>query len=153
MNLDMRQLKKILNLMNDNDLAEVSVKNGEDEISLRKHEAVVASQPVERHIVQSVDVPLKADAPSEKTSASKEEETGNPIVSPMVGTFYRSPTPDASSFVNVGDSIEVGQTLCILEAMKLMNEFKSEVSGRISKILVKNGEAVEFGQPLFLVED
>ncbi len=139
MDVDMKQIKKFLKLMDDNQLVEISVKNGDDAISLRKHEVVAAPQ-------------APVIAPSDDNVGDAIPANCKEITSPMVGTFYRAPSPEAVIFVNVGDFISSGQVLCILEAMKLMNEFKSEVSGKIVKILVENGEAVEFGQPLFLVE-
>ena len=150
MNIDMDQIKKLLEVMDDNNLAEISLKNGEETLSLRKHEAQAVSSPM---VVAPSVVSSKDDASSSTENSHKVQKKGKEITSPMVGTFYRSSSPDADAFVNVGDTISVGSVLCILEAMKLMNEFKSEVSGKIIDILVQNGEAVEFGQPLFLVEE
>ena len=148
MDIDMKQIKKLLKLMDDNDLVEVSVKEGEQEIGLRKQELKGMSQMVAAPFAAPVAAGDDLGEPDEDALPSNCKE----IVSPMVGTFYRAAYPEASPFINVGDSIQEGQILCILEAMKLMNEFKSEVSGKIVKILLENGQSVEYGQALFVVE-
>ena len=147
MDLDMKQVKKLLKLMDDNSLAEISVKQGEDIITLRKQEVREVSPMVTRPLIAPVAV-AEASTDEDVLPANCKE-----ILSPMVGTFYRATSPEASSFINLGDTIQEGQVLCILEAMKLMNEFKSEFSGKIVKILVENGQVVEYGQPLFVVEN
>ena len=149
MDMDMKQIKKLLKLMDDNDLAEISVKQGDHEITLRKQEL--------KGLAQMVAAPLAAPAEAGSDSEESDEDAlpsnCKEITSPMVGTFYRATSPEASAFVSVGDSIKEGQVLCILEAMKLMNEFKSEISGKVVKILVENGQSVEYGQALFVVEN
>ncbi len=136
------KLEKIIALLKEHDLAEIEVQVGEELIRVRAKESggVVISQP-------------SAVVSSESAGTTDAQVSGNlvEVTAPMVGTFYRAPAPDAEPFVKEGDKVEVGQVLCIIEAMKLMNEIKSEVSGVVEKILVENGQPVEYGQVLFLI--
>jgi acetyl-CoA carboxylase biotin carboxyl carrier protein len=108
---------------------------------------MVSAEPSPSATVDTKPVPVPSEKPAEEADANAEK-----VISPMVGTFYRSPAPDADPYVEVGDVVKVGQTLCIIEAMKLMNEIQSEVSGRVKKILVENAQPVEYNQVLFLIE-
>lgn len=164
MNLSFNELCELVAALNQTDIAELTLKNPEFELTLRKPSALQSdvfmgsAQPALEHAApQSASVNLSSTTVS---SASMEYASPLPpavdpslveITSPMVGTFYRSPAPDESSFVEVGDRIQSGQTVCIIEAMKLMNELETEVSGEIVAILVENSEPVEFGQPLMRV--
>jgi acetyl-CoA carboxylase biotin carboxyl carrier protein len=150
--MDLKQLKALLRLMEGNDVEELEIEEGGRRIRLRRRPApglfpqaaVHALAPVPSGVVTASPVPPAVTAP---------DTAGlTPVVSPMVGTFYRAPAPGAPPYVKEGDTIQKGTVLCIIEAMKLMNEIESEVKGRIAKILVENGQAVEFGQTLFLVE-
>ncbi len=153
--MNLKEIREIVNLMNENDLSEIEVEREGTKIKIRKSAAdapvsVISSQPA-YHIesqpkVQSAPV----ESPAQPAADSNSNLKG--IVSPMVGTFYRSPSPDAPSFVEVGDVVEVGQVVCIVEAMKLMNEIKSEVKGKIVEAPVDNAQPVEFGQVLFGIE-
>ena len=145
-------IEKLAKLINDNNLTEISLEDGEQAITIRKYlpEVVVgASAPV---------VSTPASAPAVQAAAPKAEEkaepetTGKAITSPMVGTFYSASAPDAPAFVEIGSEVKVGDVVCIIEAMKLMNEIKSEQAGKVVKICVKNGDPVEFGQVLMYVE-
>lgn len=141
-----KEIKDMINLMNENGLSELEIEKDGMRIRLRK-----SGQGFEK-AVEFIAPAVQAGAPARP---SKEPEKGRntiEIKAPMVGTFYKSPSPDAPAYVNVGDNIEAGQVLCIIEAMKLMNEIKSEVKGRIIDIHVDNAEPVEFGQLLFVVE-
>lgn len=142
-----KEIKDMINLMNDNGLAELEIEKDGMRIRLKKsgggYEKAVEFIP--QGSAQTQTAP-KAEAAKEAQKNTIE------IKAPMVGTFYRSPSPETAPYVNVGDNIEVGQVLCIIEAMKLMNEIKSEVKGRIIDIHVDNAEPVEFGQVLFVVE-
>ncbi len=142
--IDPKEIKQLLKIMNENDLIEISVKNGEDSISLKKA-GVIQQMPVIQANVSEVKAKEESAKPQRANNIKE-------ITSPMVGTFYRSPSPDAVPYVEVGSSIKNGTALCIVEAMKLMNEVKSEISGKIIEILVENAQPVEFGQVLFLVE-
>lgn len=145
-------IEKLAKIINDNSLTEISLEDGEQAITIRKDlpEVVVgASTPV---VSAPVSAPI-AQAPVQKTEDKAEAEPqGKAITSPMVGTFYSASAPDAPAFVEVGSEVKVGDVVCIIEAMKLMNEIKSEQAGKVVKICVKNGDPVEFGQVLMYVE-
>ncbi len=143
--LDLAELKRLVALMRANDLVEVEME--EEGRRVRVVRGGPAAAPV---VVAHPAAPVAAPAPAAAGKPAKESR-GIEIPSPMVGTFYRSPSPDASPYVEVGDRIGKDSPVCIVEAMKVMNEIKAEVEGEILEILVQNGEPVEFGQPLFLV--
>lgn len=148
--MNLKEIKELIKIVNDTDVAELSLENEGFKLMIRK--AVVSNvafetPPVLRKPSELSPPPVVTEAP-----VALEEENLVTITAPMVGTFYQAPSPDAEPYVKVGDMIAVGQTLCIIEAMKLMNEIESEVKGRLRKVLVNNGDPVEFGQPLFLVE-
>jgi len=150
--VNIKELKELIELMDDHGLMEIEMERQGMKIKLRRGgpagPMMVESAAAPVMIQQPVGVPAApASAP-----AAPEEPAGTVVKSPMVGTFYRSPSPDSDPFVSVGQQVEVGQVLCIVEAMKLMNEIKSEVSGKILKIPVENAEPIEFGQPLFIIE-
>jgi acetyl-CoA carboxylase biotin carboxyl carrier protein len=140
---EVKKIKELIEIMDDNNLSEISIKNGEEAISLKRGGQV-------QQVINSVP----ANIPVEQKKDSEPEEDSNliKIKSPMVGTFYSSPSPEAEAYAQEGQEIKVDSVLCIIEAMKVMNEVKSEVSGKIVKILVENAEAIEFDQVLFLVE-
>ena len=143
-------VEDILNIMNDADLAEFRYERKGLAISLRKNEGGrVAAAPAAPAAPQAAPKPAAAEKP-----AAEKETASNltPITAPMVGTFYRAPAPDADPFVETGNEVKPDTVVCIVEAMKLMNEIKAELSGRIVKICVENGQPVEYGQELFLVE-
>jgi acetyl-CoA carboxylase biotin carboxyl carrier protein len=144
-----RQIEEMLQLMESRGLVELEMEQQGLRIRLKKAQSSPSPQIVE--YVTGIPQPPAALPGGAKPAAVPE---GRRIVikSPMVGSFYRAPAPDAPPFVEIGQDIEVGQVVCIIEAMKLMNEIKSEVAGRVTEVLLQNGEAVEFGQPLFSVE-
>ena len=143
-----KEIKDMINLMNENGLNELEIEKDGMRIRLKKNAGVI-EKAVE--FVSQADA-TQAQTPGAKHAERIEKKNTIEIKAPMVGTFYRSPSPEATPYVNVGDNIEVGQVLCIIEAMKLMNEIKSELKGRIIDIHVENAEPVEFGQVLFVVE-
>jgi acetyl-CoA carboxylase biotin carboxyl carrier protein len=149
MNID--EIKKIVELMEENDLAEFEMEKDGFRIAMRKSQPTVVAQQTVPAVAPQTDPDVQAGIPADKTS---EEEEGKyeTIISPMVGTFYAAPSPDSEPYVRVDDEIENETVVCILEAMKVMNEIKAEVHGRIADVLVENAEPVEFGQPLFKVE-
>jgi acetyl-CoA carboxylase biotin carboxyl carrier protein len=170
--IDLKTIRELLAVVGNTDITELTIESGDQRITVKKSPvggALVHAAVPEAVAVQSA-VPAMAKAspstmsfePKVPAEASKEaapsaSDNGAShghvaITSPMVGTFYRSPSPTAPSFVNIGDRINVGQTVCIIEAMKLMNDMPSEVSGKIVKVLVENGTTVEYGQPLFMVD-
>jgi len=151
--MNLKEIREIINLMNDNDLTEIEVERDGSKIKIKKANgdfmATAANQPV-YHLPASVEAPAQAESSGEATSGDNENKTV--IKSPMVGTFYRAPSPESPVFVEVGQIVEVGQVVCIVEAMKLMNEIKSEVRGKVIEISVDNAQPVEFGQTLFVID-
>ncbi|MFC1703420.1 acetyl-CoA carboxylase biotin carboxyl carrier protein [Candidatus Omnitrophota bacterium] len=149
--MNLKEIKEMINLMNENNLMELEIERAGSKIRLKKELRESSEQarfiPEYRIEQSSMQAP-----PPQKESSEKIPSKTIEIKSPMVGTFYRAPSPEADPFVDIGQDIEIGQVICIIEAMKLMNEIKSEVKGKITEILVENGEPVEFGQPLFVIE-
>ena len=148
-------IEKLAKIIADNDLTEISLEDGEPAITIRKdlpEVNMVASAPAVAAVPQSAPIaPAQASAPAQ-APAAKEEVKGKAITSPMVGTFYAASSPDAAPFVEVGSTVNVGDVVCIIEAMKLMNEIKAEQAGKVVQICVKNGDPIEFGQVLMYVE-
>ena len=157
MTFDFEYIEKITKLLDNSSLTEMVLQDGEQVIELRKQVCaapVVAAPTLASTVTSSVvQAPVAAQPVVNSEPSQKETEvTGKPITSPMVGTFYSASSPTAKPFVQVGDTVSVGEVVCIVEAMKLMNEIESEVSGKITKICVANGEPVEYGQVLMYVE-
>lgn len=147
MKFDIEYVEKLAKVLADNSLTEISLEDGEQAITLRK-DVVVAPAAIPAAIPQAAPAPQPASQPQ----ASEPVKKGTPLTSPMVGTFYSAPAPDAKPFVEVGQTIAQGDVVCIVEAMKLMNEIESEVSGKVVEICVKDGQPVEFGQILMYIE-
>ena len=154
--MDLRKLKTLIDLVAESDIAELEVTEGESKVRIVKssampHNQMVMMQPqgMQQHYAQP-HAPAAAPAAA-PVPAVVVEPTGHVVKSPMVGTFYRSSSPGSAAFVDVGSNIKEGETLCIIEAMKLLNEIDSDFSGVVTKILVENGQPVEFGQPLFVI--
>ena len=154
--MDLRKLKTLIDLVSESGISELEVNEGEDRVrivnagSTAPSGQVVFTNPAPVQALQaapSAAVPV----PSAPTAEASSAETGFVARSPMVGTFYRAPNPESPDFVKVGDTVRVGQTLCIIEAMKLLNEIESEQAGVIKQILCENGQGVEFDQPLFII--
>ncbi|MEE8317377.1 MAG: acetyl-CoA carboxylase biotin carboxyl carrier protein [Candidatus Omnitrophota bacterium] len=146
--MNLKEIKELINLMNENNLMELEIEREGMRIRIRKSASgkfeAVTEEPNAPRVVQQVRV--------DQDQAAKKREGLLEIKTPRVGTFYRSPSPDAKSYVEIGQVIDVGQVICIIEAMKLMNEIKSEVKGRVVEVLVENVSPVEYGQTLFMVE-
>lgn len=155
--MDLRKLKTLIDLVAESDIAELEVTEGESKVRIVKSSAIPQNQVVmvPPQGVQQFQAPAvqgaAAPAPAAAAPAAAPVETGHVVKSPMVGTFYRSSAPGAPAFVEVGANVKEGDTLCIIEAMKLLNEIDADLSGTITKILVENGQPVEFGQPLFVI--
>jgi acetyl-CoA carboxylase biotin carboxyl carrier protein len=150
--LDLDHIRQLVDMMVANDLVEISIRNGDDEISLRRPNACAPPvMTVGPQVMQPP--PIIAPSPDASSMAAMDKVESNlvEIGSPMVGTFYSAPDPNSPPFVQVGSIVHPGSVVCILEAMKVFNEIKAEVSGTIERVLAKNGQAVEYGQPLFLV--
>lgn len=150
--MNLKEIKEMINLMNENGLVELEVEKEDMRIRLKKTAAGIEGLNgpivIERQGIVSAQEKAQIASETEGKSAIKTVE----IKAPMVGTFYRAANPEAPAYAEVGQSIEPGQVICIIEAMKLMNEIKSEIRGKILEVLVDNAEPVEFGQPLFLIE-
>lgn len=152
--MDLRKLKTLIDLVAESGVSELEVTEGEDKVRIVKNPAPIAA-PVQQvyapapAATPAAAAPVAPSAPAEASAPAA--PTGHAVKSPMVGTFYRSPTPGADSFVKIGDTVKEGQTLCIIEAMKLLNEIESDKSGVVKEILCENGQGVEFGQALFII--
>ena len=154
--MDLRKLKTLIDLVSESGISELEVNEGEDRVRIVNAGSpapagqMVYTNPAPAPAMHAT--PAATPAPTAAPVAeAPAEETGFIARSPMVGTFYRAPNPESPNFVNVGDTVKVGQTLCIIEAMKLLNEIESEQAGVIKEILCENGQGVEFDQPLFVI--
>jgi acetyl-CoA carboxylase biotin carboxyl carrier protein len=148
--MDLRKLKKLIDLVQESGIAELEITEGEEKVRINRAGASV------QNAVMAVPQAVAAAAPAAPVAAVAAEPAatvpeGHVVKSPMVGTFYRSPSPGAKHFVEVGQSVAAGDTLCIIEAMKLLNEIEADVGGAIKAVLVENGQPVEYGQPLFII--
>ncbi len=154
--MDLRKLKTLIDLVAESGIAEIEVTEGEDKVRIVKHPptVVAAAAPSVQTVVAGTapaPPPTAATLPPPAADPAAEYAPGSVVKSPMVGTFYRSPSPGAKAFVEVGQSVKPGDTLCIIEAMKLLNEIEAEVAGEVKEVLVENGQPVEYGQPLFVI--
>ena len=148
--MDLRKLKKLIDLVQESGIGEIEITEGEEKVRISRQVAgpaqMIMASPAMQPMAAGAPAPLAVPAPAAVQPA------GHTLKSPMVGTFYRAPSPGAPPFVEIGQAVSKGQTLCIIEAMKLLNEIESDVSGTMKAILVENGQPVEYGQPLFLIE-
>ncbi|OHX13950.1 acetyl-CoA carboxylase biotin carboxyl carrier protein [Chromobacterium sphagni] len=151
--MDLRKLKKLIDLVEESGIAELEVTEGEEKVRITRVSAnqQVYAQPMAQMYAAPSAAPAAAAAPVAEAAAPAASDK-NAMKSPMVGTFYRSPSPGSKSFVEVGQSVNAGDTLCIIEAMKLMNEIEADRSGVVKAILVEDGQPVEYGEPLFVIE-
>lgn len=153
--MDLRKLKTLIDLVSESGISELEVTEGEGKVRIVKNAPPVYVQPSASYAPQyAAPAPVAgpaAEAPAAPATPAPVAQQGHVVTSPMVGTFYRAPSPGAEAFVQVGDTVKEGQTICIIEAMKLLNEIESDKSGVVKEILVENGQAVEYGQPLFVV--
>lgn len=151
--MDLRKLKTLMELFEASSIVEIEITEGEDRVRMVKNsaKAVAVAPAVVEAVVPQVVAPVAA-APAAAPAPEAKKVEGTQVTSPMVGTFYRAPSPGADPFVEVGKQVKKGDTLCIIEAMKLLNEIEAEVSGTVKEILVENGQPVEFGQALFVIE-
>ncbi len=164
--MDIRKIKKLIELLEESGVAEIEIKEGEESVRIARQSAPgahpAAATPVVTHsppaaarasAAGSTRSAASPGAPAEEAAAGPVAGAGEHVVTaPMVGTYYNAPSPGAKPFVEIGEEIQAGQVLCVIEAMKMMNQIESEIAGRIRAVLLNNGEPVEFGQPLFIVE-
>lgn len=155
--MDIRKIKKLIELLEESGIAEIEIKEGEEAVRISRLGAAARIPQLMPPAVQGALSPSAAaaavaPAPAPESAAHKPKPNEHVITAPMVGTFYGSPSPGAKPFVEIGDEIKVGQVLCIIEAMKMMNQIEADKAGRIASIMAHNGDPVEFGQPLFVVE-
>ena len=152
--MDLRKLKKLIDLVEESGISELELTEGEESVRISR-QGQVMQQPQQYTIPQQPTPAAQNQVPTPTASADTEDvaqETGHALTSPMVGTFYRSSSPEADPYVEVGSSVKKGDTLCIIEAMKLLNEIEADRDGIIKKIMVENAQPVEFGEPLFIIE-
>lgn len=148
--MDLRKLKKLIDLVEESGISELELTEGEEKVRISR--ALMHSAAPVTHYVSAPQAPAAAPAATAAPAvAAPAVEEGQIVKSPMVGTFYRASSPDAKAFVDVGSSVSSGDTLCIIEAMKLLNEIESDYTGVVKKIFVENGQPVEYGEPLFLI--
>lgn len=155
--MDLKLVKNLLDLISKTELNEVSIEEGDFKLKVKKQSdapAQAAPMQFQMPAQQAPAQPAAAAAPADTGSAEKKESQpdGETVKSPIVGTFYEAPSPDSDPFVKVGDTIQKGDTLCIVEAMKIMNEIEAEFSGTVQKLLVEDGQPVEYDQPLFIIK-
>ena len=151
--MDLNEIKKLIKIVETSDIEELEIQEDKFQIRVTKGKGMyqMPMMPAMPAAPQQIVAPPPAAAPDAPKEAARSANVIE-VLSPMVGTFYRAPSPDSKPYVEIGDTIQPGKTLCIVEAMKLMNEIEAEVSGKIVEILVENAQAVEYNQPLFLVE-
>jgi acetyl-CoA carboxylase biotin carboxyl carrier protein len=151
--MDIRKIKKLIELVEESGISELEISEGEESVRIsRSIPAANYSAPVQNIQIPQPAPVIVTPAVEAEIIADTNPVNGTTIKSPMVGTFYRTPSPESKAFVEVGQSVNVGDTLCIVEAMKMMNQIESEKAGTIKAILVENGQPVEFDQPLFIIE-
>ncbi len=159
--MDIRKIKKLIELLEESGIAEIEIKEGEEAVRISRMPApnTFPSYPQFTHmqglpvaVNPQLEAPAKTAAAPAAEAAAKPKPNEHVITAPMVGTFYASPSPGAKAFIEIGDEIKVGQVLCIIEAMKMMNQIESDKAGKVTSVMARNGDPVEFGQPLFVVE-
>jgi acetyl-CoA carboxylase biotin carboxyl carrier protein len=153
--MDIRKIKKLIELLEESGIAEIEIKEGEEAVRISRMPggATMAQVHAIPHMLPA-GVPAQAATPGAPVDAAAPKARANEhvVTAPMVGTFYAAPSPGAKTFVEIGDEVKVGQVLCIIEAMKMMNQIESDKAGRVTSIMARNGDPVEFGQPLFVIE-
>lgn len=152
--MDIRKVKKLIELLEESGISELEIKEGEESVRISRYSqnAQIAAPIVAPAVTSAVDSSALMESASDNEQNTKNIPDGHEITAPMVGTFYRAPSPTSSPFVEVGQSVNAGDTLCIIEAMKMFNQIEADKSGVIAAILVENGEPVEYGQSLFVIQ-
>lgn len=153
--MDIRKVKKLIEMLEESSLAEIEINEGEESIRISRTSSAVPAAPMQMMAPAAVApaaVPAASAAPAQESIEDAGIPSGHAVKSPMVGTFYGAPSPGAKAFVQVGDSVSVGDTLCIVEAMKMLNEIEADKAGVVKAILKENAQPVEYGEPLFVIE-
>jgi acetyl-CoA carboxylase biotin carboxyl carrier protein len=150
--MDIRKVKKLIELLEESGISELEISEGEESVRISRHPRMAMQAPVQMAPMAQAAPPAAPALPATSAGEHKPRNDEYTVTSPMVGTYYSAASPGAKAFVEIGSEIKVGQILCIIEAMKMMNQIESDKAGRVSAMLAKNGEAVEFGQPLFIIE-
>ena len=151
--MDLRKLKTLIDLVSESNISELEIAEADGKVRIVKAPGAAPAPAISAPaVVHAIPAPVAPGPVAAGTAAEEEAETGHIVKSPMVGTFYRSASPGAAAFVEVGSVVKAGEPVCIIEAMKIMNEIEADSAGTIRKILCENGQAVEFGQPLFVIE-
>jgi len=151
--MDIRKVKKLIELLEESNIAELEIHEGEESVRISRHgTGAVIAAPAPMMAAAPAAVAAAPTPAGTEADSGEEEISGHKVTSPMVGSFYRAPSPGANAFVEVGQSVKVGDTLCIIEAMKLLNQIEADKAGKVKAILVENGEPVEYGQTLFVIE-
>ena len=149
--MDIRKIKKLIELLEESNIGEIEIKEGEEAVRISRAGFGAAAQQYAAPAPAMAPQPAPQPAAAAEVAAQPEAPAGHQVKSPMVGTFYRSPSPGAAAFVEVGQKVNVGDVLCIVEAMKMMNQIEADKAGTIGAILVEDGEALEFDQPMFTI--
>ncbi|MGJ7582494.1 acetyl-CoA carboxylase biotin carboxyl carrier protein [Variovorax sp. RHLX14] len=150
--MDLRKLKTLIDLVSESNISELEITEAEGKVRIVKGGIAAPVQYVQSMAAPAAAQPASAAAPVAEAAPAPAAATGHVVKSPMVGTFYRSSSPGAAAFVEIGSQVKEGETVCIIEAMKILNEIEADKSGTITQILGENGQAVEYGQPLFIIE-
>ena len=150
--MDIRKVKKLIELLEESGISELEISEGEESVRISRHPRMQMQAPAMAMAPQQIQVAPTPAMPATSAGEHNPRKDDHTVTSPMVGTYYSAASPGAKSFVEIGTEIKVGQILCIIEAMKMMNQIESDKAGRVTAILAKNGEPVEFGQPLFIIE-
>jgi acetyl-CoA carboxylase biotin carboxyl carrier protein len=150
--VDIRKVKKLIELLEESGISELEISEGEESVRISRHPRMGVQSPMAMPGPMLHAAPLPAAGPATSAGEHTPRKDDHTVTSPMVGTYYASASPGAKPFVEIGSEVKVGQILCIIEAMKMMNQIESDKAGRVTSIIAKNGEPVEFGQPLFIIE-
>lgn len=153
--MDIRKIKKLIELLEESDVSEIEIVEGEESVRIARNNGVAMAQPVVNYAAAAPSsAPAAVSAPSIDTGGAAQEllPPGTIMESPMVGTFYRASSPSAKAFVEVGQNVKKGDTVCVIEAMKIMNQIEAEISGTVKAILVEDGQPVEYGEPLIVID-
>ena len=151
--MDIRKVKKLIELLEESGISELEISEGEESVRISRHPRMAMQAPLQMASpMAQASLPAAPAMPATSAGEHKPRNDEYTVTSPMVGTYYSAASPGAKAFVEIGSEIKVGQILCIIEAMKMMNQIESDKAGRVTAMLAKNGEPVEFGQPLFIIE-